>query len=631
MHLHLVTIHAMPSAQSVPLAAAFLQAYLEGYPDRIQTVTVTSSEYFSGTPLVQISRDIVNTGADIIGFPVYLWNRDDCCALVAQLRQERPQLLLIAGGPEATANPASLLQQAPFDLLVVGEGELTLAELMERLDRNESLENLPGTARLVEGVLQLVPRPKIEDLGQLPSPYLAGLLDDHISNGMVWQLSRGCPYACEFCYDGMGDRKVRRYPLERLEAELDYLVARGAAQVFALDSTFNTDKKRAKTLLRLVGDKAPGVHFHFEVRHELLDKEQAELFAALTCSLQIGLQSADPAVAGGVGRAFDRDDFRRKVMLLNDSGATFGFDLIYGLPGDSLDRFREGLNFALSLYPNHLDIFPLAVLPGTAVGTKAAAIGLQHLAGPPYTLLESPSFPAADMAAARRLGAASDIFYSRGKAVAWFNGVARGLKLQPVELLERFGDWLLARQGRQCDEAEFDDAAIWQLQRQFLTQLFSERKLQKLLPAALDCVDYHYAYGVALMAVPPVPPGDDELLQLDPLKLSLLRASSLTLLPFHFEIVDVLESGEPDLAWMTKHLKQSGSWAAIYPAHGEVCTESLIKPYYRLLEALDGKQSSGQVADRLRIPADDALELLQFALAEGMVVVSGENTGTCCC
>lgn len=620
MHLHLVTIHAMPSAQAVPLAAAFLKAYLDGRSGLKVDLTVTTAEYFSGTALDQISRDIVAQGADLVGFPVYLWNRADCCALVNRLRQQCPQLLLVGGGPEATADPVGLLQQASFDLLAVGEGELTLAELVERLDCNEPLGGLPGTARLVNGTLQLVPRPKIDDLAQLPSPYLAGLLDAHISNGMVWQLSRGCPYACEFCYDGMGDRKVRRYPLERLEAELEYLVARGAAQVFALDSTFNTDKKRAKALLRLIRDRAPTVHFHFEVRHELLDKEQAQLFAELTCSLQIGLQSADPEVAGGVGRTFDREDFRRKIMLLNDSGATFGFDLIYGLPNDTLDRFREGLNFALSLYPNHLDIFPLSVLPGTAVGNKAAAIGLQHLPEPPYTLLESPSFPAADMAVARRLGVASDIFYSRGKAVAWFNGIGRGLKLQPVELLERFGVWLLTRQGRQPDEAEFDDATIWQQQREFLTQLFAERNLQKLLPAALDCVDYHYAYGVALMAVPPQPPDDAELQRLDLMSLPLQRSSSLTLLPFHYEIVDVLESGEPDLAWMTKHLKPAGSWAAIYPAHGEVCTESLIKPYYRLLEGLDGNQPSGQVAAKLKIPADDASEFLQFALAEGMVV-----------
>jgi radical SAM superfamily enzyme YgiQ (UPF0313 family) len=622
MNLHLVTLHAMPSAQAVPLAAAFLKAYLDYAPDLQGRISVTTAEYYCGTPLEQLVVSIMDQQPAIIGLPVYVWNRLDCCELARILRKQFTNLLLIAGGPEATADPGRLLAEAPFDLLVVGEGELTVAELLERLIHNTPLPGLPGTAQLVDGQLQIIPRPQIEDLAVLPSPYLSGLLDRHIESGMVWQLSRGCPFACEFCYDGMGDRKVRRYPFERLEQELTYLVARGASQIFALDSTFNTDKKRAKSLLRLIHEKAPDVHFHFEVRHELLDKEQAELFAQLTCSLQIGLQSADPAVAGGVGRTFNRDEFTAKVMLLNDSGATFGFDLIYGLPGDTLAKFREGLNFALLLYPNHLDIFPLAVLPGTVVAGKAAGIGMRHLSGPPYTLLESPSFPLAEMQQARRLGAASDIFYSRGKAVAWFNGVARGLKLQPVELLEGFAHWLQNRLGRECDEAEFDDQAIWQLQRVFLTALFNERKVPKLLSAALDCVDYHYAYSVALMAVPPIPPDDDQLTQLDLLALPLQRAASLTLLPFHYEIMDILESGEPDLNWITKKLKQTGSWVAIYPAHGEICTESLFKPYYRLLQELDGKRTAGIIADRLQIPTDDALEFLQVAMAEGMVMVA---------
>ena len=619
MNLHLVTLHAMPSAQAVPLAAAFLKAYLDQQPSLHDRSTVSMAEFFCGTPLDRILDSILAQQPAIVGLPVYVWNRADCCELARQLRQARPELLLVAGGPEATADPARLLNEAPFDLLVIGEGELSVAGLLERRLAGQPLQGLPGTAQRVDGAVQVIPRPQIEDLSILPSPYLAGLLDRHIENGMVWQLSRGCPYACEFCYDGMGDRKVRRYPMDRLEQELAYLVSRDASQIFALDSTFNTDKKRAKHLLRLIAEKAPDVHFHFEVRHELLDKEQAELFASLTCSVQIGLQSADPAVAGGVGRSFSRDDFTNKVMLLNNSGATFGFDLIYGLPDDSFATFREGLNFALSLYPNHLDIFPLAVLPGTKVAQKAAGIGMKHLPDPPYTLLESASFPRADMEKARQLGAASDIFYSRGKAVAWFNGVARGLKLKPVELLELFAAWLQQQTGTVPDEATLDDQQIWQMQRRFLTGLCEQRKAQKLLPAALDCVDYHYAYGVALMAVPPIPPDDETLLKLDLLKMRLKLASSVTLLPFHYEILDILDSGEPDLVWISKQLKQTGSWAAIYPAHGEVCTESLIKPYYRLLEELDGVRTAGGIAKQLRIRSADALEFLQFAMAEGMV------------
>lgn len=619
MNLHLVTLHAMPSAQAVPLAAAFLKAHLDQQPSLRGRALISMTEFFCGTPLDQIQQAILEQQPAIVGLPVYVWNRNDCCELARRLRSARPELLLVAGGPEATADPGRLLHEAPFDLLVVGEGELTVAELLERRLDGQALQGLLGTAQLIDGAVQVIPRPQVEDLSALPSPYLAGLLDTHIENGMVWQLSRGCPYACEFCYDGMGDRKVRRYPLDRMEQELDYLVSRGASQIFALDSTFNTDKKRAKHLLRLISETAPDVHFHFEVRHELLDKEQSELFAGLTCSVQIGLQSADPAVAGGVGRSFNRDDFTNKVMLLNNSGATFGFDLIYGLPDDSFDKFREGLNFALSLYPNHLDIFPLAVLPGTKVANKAAGIGMKHLTEPPYTLLESTSFPLADMAKARQLGSASDIFYSRGKAVAWFNGVARGLKLKPVELLERFGSWLQGEMGRMPDEAELEDRQIWQLQRRFLASLCDERKAQKLLPAALDCVDYHYAYGVALMAVPPIPPDDHQLLQLDLMAMQLKRADSLTLLPFHYEILDILDSGEPDLAWISKQLPKTGSWAAIYPAHGEVCTESLIKPYYRLLEELDGTRTAGAIAKQLRIPVADALEFLQFAMAEGLI------------
>jgi hypothetical protein len=246
---------------------------------------------------------------------------------------------------------------------------------------------------------------------------------------------------------------------------------------------------------------------------------------------------------------------------------------------------------------------------------------LVSLPQPPYTLLSSPSFPADDMARARCLGAACDIFYSRGKAVAWFNAVVRGLKMRPSVLLEKFGDWLAIRNSGEFDEAQFEDSAILRLQQEFLTGLFAEKKQQKLLPATLDCVVYHYHYGAALMAVPPQPPPDQELDSLNLLALPLRRAASVSLATFNYEILDLLESGEPDLPWITKHLPRCGSYAAIYPARGEVCTESLIKPYYQLLEQLDGRRSAGQIAAGLAIRPDDATEFLAFAVAEGLATL----------
>ena len=495
-----------------------------------------------------------------------------------------------------------------------------MGEVLDRLAAGASLDDVAGVAQLRAGDLLLTPRTPIADLGSIPSPYLSGLLDDHIANGVVWPLSRGCPFGCTFCFDGMGDRKVRRFPLERLEAELDYIVQRGAAQIFVLDSTFNYDVPRAKHLLRLVKRKARNVHCHFEVRHELLDREQAELFADLTCSLQIGLQSADPEVASGVGRKLNRADFAGKVMLLNEAGATFGFDLIYGLPGDSLTRFREGLDFALSLYPNHLDIFPLSVLPGTKVAAEAETIGLRHLSAPPYTLQESLTFPAADMIIARRLGTACDIFYSRGKAVAWFNAIVSALRLKPVTFLEGFATWLQAKTGRDCDEAEFSDEAIWQLQRAFLTDIFTEKRKQRLLPLALDCVDYHYYYGVCVMAVAPQLPSRAQLNRMDLLVQPLQLADSSRLATFAHEISDILEWGEPDLPAMRGALPAIPSFAVIYPHQGEIRTESLDEPYYRLLAQLDGRTPASQLAKNCGLTPVEAREFLLFAVAEGIVI-----------
>ncbi|MBP1752410.1 MAG: Radical domain protein [Geobacteraceae bacterium] len=627
MRLLLVTIHAFRSPQAVPLAAACLKAFLDGRPAPAQPVTASCADFFSEDPFTEISAAILAGQPDIVAFSLYVWNRIACCSLAEMLRREAPGLTIIAGGPEATADPAGVLGEAPFDFLVVGEGELTLSDALECLAAGGSMEGVAGIARRVDGDVVVSRRPAVTEPGILPSPYLSGVLDAHIPNGVLWQLSRGCSFGCDFCFDGMGDRKVRRYPLERLEGELDYMVQRGVNQIFVLDSTFNQDAKRARALLHLIRKKAPHVHFHFEVRSELLDAEQARLFAGLTCSLQIGLQTSDPNVARNVRRSLDRHDFVARIGLLNRAGAVFGFDLIYGLPGDSLACFREGLDFALALYPNHLDIFPLSVLPGTALAARARDLRLRHLQKPPYTLIDSPAFPAADVAAARRLAAACDIFYSRGKAVAWFNGIVAALRLTPALFLEEFAGWLREKSGGEFVENDFRDEEIHLLQRDFLRVIFGRRKISRLLAAALDLVDYHYYYAAAVLSVAPDLPSEQDLSRIDLLRCPFTVPASTRLAVFNYEILDLLDAGEPNLREIVETLERVGSFAAIYPRGGEVATESLAEPYYRLLERLDGVTPAERIAGDLALPRTEARAFLEFAAEEGIIALRVSNAG----
>ena len=365
MNITLVAIHPVRSPQSLPLANAFLAAVLLQSPDLKGRIAVTLIDLYSHQSPEESALAIAATNPDVTGFSVYVWNREQSIAIARQLRDRTENLILFCGGPEATASPVSLLDEAPFDFLISGEGEIPLLNITRLLLDGRDFSGTPGCGLIKDGRYLFTPGEAIKDLDIIPSPFLSGLLQPAEYQGFLWQLSRGCFFDCDFCFDAKETRGVRRFGMERIADELSWFVHNGVAQIFVLDSTFNQDKERAGAILSLIAREAPHIHFHFEVRSEFIDKKQARLFSAITCSLQIGLQSCRPDILKNVNRSFSKADFIRRITLLNEAGAIFGFDLIYGLPGDTLEGFRESLEFALSLYPNHLDIFPLALLPGT--------------------------------------------------------------------------------------------------------------------------------------------------------------------------------------------------------------------------------------------------------------------------
>lgn len=563
------------------------------------------------------------TSPDLVGFSVYLWNRAECSAITGLLKSRNKRISLFCGGPEATAARVEMLAEAPWDFIIAGEGETVLVSVVRLLLDNEPITGVPGVFTRQASGFSYVPAPPITDLETIPSPYLTGILDPAEYPGLLWQISRGCSFACDFCFDPGEHAGVRRFSMERIREELSFFAKSNITQVFVLDSTFNQDRRRAKETLRLIAEIAPHIHFHFEVRSEFLDREQARLFAGITCSIQIGLQSADARVLQNVGRKFNREDFVSRINLLNETGAIFGFDLIYGLPGDNLPGFRKSLDFALALQPNHLDIFPLALLPGTKLARRSRELGMKHLQSPPYTLLSTPDFPAEQMESARRLAAACDLFYSRGKAVAWFGAVVEETGLKPSEFLDRFYGYM-EEKGIMNETAQsgLTDEMILQLQQGFLKQVYTGRKLKRLLPLALDLVEYNYHYAAALMAVPPAPLDENLPKEADIWNLPLKLAESSRLAAFSYEILEILEDGVPDLSHFASVFSPSSSFAVIYPRQGEVFTESLFEPYFRLLQRLDGATPVGTIVEGFRLNRGETIQFLEFALAEGIAVTA---------
>ena len=613
MLINLVSIHPCPSPQSVPLANAFLKAYaLES------TASIALIDLFLGQDAASCAAGLANPAPAAVGFSLYVWNRELACKIAAELRHRHPGVKLFCGGPEVTADPGSILALGIFDFVIIGEGEVPFLSLCQNLSAGEDYSRIPGVVTATTATPETPP--PITSLDALPSPYLTGVIDTHTTPGILWQLSRGCSFTCDFCFDSRGIHGVRHFSLERVELELRHFAATGVTQIFVLDSTFNLNPERAKKILRMIRKYAPNIHFHFEVRNEFIDREMAKLFAQIACSLQIGLQSADQEVLRLVGRSFNKADFSAKVGLLNDSGAVFGFDLIYGLPGDTLEGFRRTLDYALSLYPNHLDIFPLAVLPGTRLASRGTALKLHWDTKPPYILESTDRFSSADMAAAAELTTACDIFYTRGKAVAWFNAIVAVLRLKPSALLQKFSHWLINHRGEGTKESDLSDDDIRDMQTLFLRETFNNKKTTRFLPLVLDIVSYHHQYAAALLA--PTADSNSDIATPKDLCLANVRiAPSALVAHFTYDIEELLECGEPRISWMYDNLAQTGSQAVIYLKDGIVCTESLAAPYILLLEKIrDGIDKNHQPETGL--DNDEVHEFIVFALQEGILVNS---------
>lgn len=304
-------------------------------------------------------------------------------ALAATVKQADPRATVVLGGVHATLVPGEVLREPHVDYAVHGEGERTAVELLSALAGREPVEGIPGIAfRGTAGPRVNPARPLVADLDELPRPAYDLLPMGRYSTpfsapGTVTSMvtSRGCPYPCTFC-DAfvVHGRRYRAHSAERVVAEIRDLVREhGVREVLFKDSEFTLDRARVDRFCDRMIDGGPRVTWTCSARVDRVDAPLLEKMAAAGCRvIQLGVESADPAVLAALRKGIAEDEVREAFRAARAAGIETVANLMVGSPGETWRSIEQTRRLLAEIRPDHLNVQVLVPYPGTALfGTLA--------------------------------------------------------------------------------------------------------------------------------------------------------------------------------------------------------------------------------------------------------------------
>jgi len=313
----------------------------------------------------------------VAGLSVYTWNAAEFSLLAAEIRRHCPGIVVVAGGPHVQ-QASDWLGSEAFDVVVLGEGELTFQKLLDT-PRSRWAE-VSGIAWLdADGREQRsAARARQLRLEELPSPFEVIALSDAegrpLYDAVSYETTRGCPFKCAFCEWGTGaiGTKMLSFPLERLRRDWELIVKAGIPNIWLADSNFGAlrdDLEKARIVCELKEQYGLPRSFATSWSKKHSPRVQEIVLLLHTQGLlpfyQLALQTLTPRALELCHREnMAANEYEPIAQRMAQAGVPVSAELIWGLPGDDLASFETNLGRLLAVFPD-INIFGYTLLPGT--------------------------------------------------------------------------------------------------------------------------------------------------------------------------------------------------------------------------------------------------------------------------
>lgn len=421
-----------------PLGIMALDAYLRqhGYEDNHLFDMRVRKE----TPEELLSR-LLPLRPDVVGLSALTIELDTVHELAALLRRRAPGVKIIVGGPYATSSRRSIMRDPCIDAAVVGEGEITLVELLDAMRTGADLSRVRGILYRDGGVVhETAERPYVSDLDALPLPswdrvdmaeYERCDPQDRLAHRKwaAFYTSRGCPFKCTYCHDVFGKRFRSRSPARVIEEMALLIETYGTREFHFFDDIFNFDRRRVAAICNEIVRRGWKVYLQFPngLRADMLDLPTLEAMkAAGTFRVSYAIESASPRIQKLVKKHLKLERVQKLIEDTDRLGILAHGFFMLGFPGETRAEVRSTVDWALASKLHSAGFFLVSPFEGSPLADEYVGAA-QHLPGEAWAYYDNPhslsEVPASEIKRIQKIA------YLRFYANPW--RIARVLQLVP--------------------------------------------------------------------------------------------------------------------------------------------------------------------------------------------------------
>jgi len=383
----------------IHLGLGYLATSLESRGDKVKILDIG----IQGESEKKISKFIELFSPDVVGITVQTHNYSKALMIAGLVKRLNPKCPVIMGGPHPSVLTEDTLSEPTVDIVVRGEGDITIVELMDCLEHGGGLDSVRGISfKKNDVIIHTEDRPFIKDINTIPFPawhlfdmdgYLAKIKGCKVAPVLS---SRGCPYKCIFCYRGPAAGKIFRPRVpENVINEIEQLKNRyGIGDILFVDDTFTLNQKRAEKICDLLIEKKLGISWRCQTRADCLNIDLLRKMKLSNCiDISMGVESGNRQILAATQKQKKNTNYNKELNIngflqnqeSNESiedksykeivkkafnmaaevGISTSATFIIGLPGDTKESVQETIDFAKELNPNHAIFYAAMPYPGT--------------------------------------------------------------------------------------------------------------------------------------------------------------------------------------------------------------------------------------------------------------------------